>query len=235
MAMVKTNKLLNEHQVNALFSRVAPHYDLLNNVISLGTQKLWRHEMVNQLQVKATANALDVCCGTGDLAIELAKRIPNGRITGIDFNHKMLKLAFEKTKMIGNLVLVQGDAMHLPFDDNTFDIVTIGFGLRNVPDADQALSEIYRVLKPGGQFANLEMSQPTNPMVKFGWKAYFNIFPVMASIAGGNYRDYQYLKKTSQQFVSAHQLARMMKAAGFKEVHYQPLNFGAAALHFGNK
>lgn len=233
--MVKTNKLLNEHQVNALFSRVAPHYDLLNNVISLGTQKLWRHEMVNQLQVKATANALDVCCGTGDLAIELAKRIPNGRITGIDFNHKMLKLAFEKTKMIGNLVLVQGDAMHLPFDDNTFDIVTIGFGLRNVPDADQALSEIYRVLKPGGQFANLEMSQPTNPMVKFGWKAYFNIFPVMASIAGGNYRDYQYLKKTSQQFVSAHQLARMMKAAGFKEVHYQPLNFGAAALHFGNK
>ena len=235
MAMVKTNKLLNEHQVNALFSRVAPHYDLLNNVISLGTQKLWRHEMVNQLQVKATANALDVCCGTGDLAIELAKRIPNGRITGIDFNHKMLKLAFEKTKMIGNLVLVQGDAMHLPFDDNTFDIVTIGFGLRNVPDADQALSEIYRVLKPGGQFASLEMSQPTNPMVKFGWKAYFNIFPVMASIAGGNYRDYQYLKKTSQQFVSAHQLARMMKAAGFKEVHYQPLNFGAAALHFGNK
>ncbi|MBD5091459.1 MAG: bifunctional demethylmenaquinone methyltransferase/2-methoxy-6-polyprenyl-1,4-benzoquinol methylase UbiE [Lactobacillus sp.] len=233
--MVKTNKLLNEHQVNALFSRVAPHYDLLNNVISLGTQKLWRHEMVNQLQVKATANALDVCCGTGDLAIELAKRIPNGRITGIDFNHKMLKLAFEKTKMIGNLVLVQGDAMHLPFDDNTFDIVTIGFGLRNVPDADQALSEIYRVLKPGGQFASLEMSQPTNPMVKFGWKAYFNIFPVMASIAGGNYRDYQYLKKTSQQFVSAHQLARMMKAAGFKEVHYQPLNFGAAALHFGNK
>ncbi|MCD7129777.1 bifunctional demethylmenaquinone methyltransferase/2-methoxy-6-polyprenyl-1,4-benzoquinol methylase UbiE [Limosilactobacillus agrestis] len=233
--MVKTNKLLNEHQVNALFSRVAPHYDLLNNVISLGTQKLWRHEMVNQLQVKATANALDVCCGTGDLAIELAKRIPNGRITGIDFNHKMLKLAFEKTKMIGNLVLVQGDAMHLPFHDNTFDIVTIGFGLRNVPDADQALSEIYRVLKPGGQFASLEMSQPTNPMVKFGWKAYFNIFPVMASIAGGNYRDYQYLKKTSQQFVSAHQLARMMKAAGFKEVHYQPLNFGAAALHFGNK
>ena len=233
--MVKTNKLLNEHQVNALFSRVAPHYDLLNNVISLGTQKLWRHEMVNQLQVKATANALDVCCGTGDLAIELAKRIPNGRITGIDFNHKMLKLAFEKTKMIGNLVLVQGDAMHLPFGDNTFDIVTIGFGLRNVPDADQALSEIYRVLKPGGQFASLEMSQPTNPMVKFGWKAYFNIFPVMASIAGGNYRDYQYLKKTSQQFVSAHQLARMMKAAGFKEVHYQPLNFGAAALHFGNK
>jgi len=131
--------------------------------------------------------------------------------------------------------LVQGDAMALPFDDNSFDIVTIGFGLRNVPDADKALSEIYRVLKPGGQFVSLEMSQPTNPIIKVGWKAYFTAFPLMASLAGGHYHDYQYLKKTSQQFVSAHQLARMMKAVGFKEVHYQPLNFGAAALHFGDK
>lgn len=233
--MVQTNKLLNEHQVNALFSRVAPHYDLLNNVISLGTQKLWRRDLFKQLQVSPHANALDVCCGTGDLAIELAKRIPAGRVTGLDFNQQMLDLAFEKTKTIGNLFLIRGDAMRLPFDDNQFDIVTIGFGLRNVPDADQALSEIYRVLKPGGQFVSLEMSQPTNPLVKVGWKAYFNAFPVMASLAGGHFKDYQYLKKTSQQFVSAHQLARMMKAVGFKDVHYQLLNFGAAALHFGTK
>ncbi len=189
--MVQTNKLLNEHEVNNLFSRVAPRYDLLNNVISLGTQKIWRHEIFNQLQIKPTDNALDVCCGTGDLAIAIAKRISAGRVTGLDFNKEMLEIAKEKTKMIGNLFLVQGDAMALPFDDNSFDIVTIGFGLRNVPDADKALSEIYR--------------------------------------------DYQYLKETSQQFVSAHQLARMMKAVGFKEVHYQPLNFGAAALHFGDK
>ena len=232
--MVQTNKLLNEHEVNNLFSRVAPRYDLLNNVISLGTQKIWRHELFNQLQIKPTDNALDVCCGTGDLAIALAKRISAGRVTGLDFNKEMLEIAKEKTK-IGNLFLVQGDAMALPFDDNSFDIVTIGFGLRNVPDADKALSEIYRVLKPGGQFVSLEMSQPTNPIIKVGWKAYFTAFPLMASLAGGHYRDYQYLKKTSQQFVSAHQLARMMKAVGFKEVHYQPLNFGAAALHFGDK
>ncbi|MBB1080266.1 bifunctional demethylmenaquinone methyltransferase/2-methoxy-6-polyprenyl-1,4-benzoquinol methylase UbiE [Limosilactobacillus sp. STM2_1] len=233
--MVQTNKLLNEHQVNALFSRVAPNYDLLNNVISLGTQKLWRKTLFNQLTINPHANALDVCCGTGDLTIELAKRIPRGRVTGLDFNQKMLELAFEKTKSIGNLFLIQGDAMKLPFDDNSFDIVTIGFGLRNVPDADQALSEIYRVLKPGGQFVSLEMSQPTNPIIKLGWKAYFTAFPVMASLAGGHFKDYQYLKKTSQQFVSAHQLARMMRAVGFRKVHYQPLNFGAAALHFGDK
>lgn len=233
--MVQTNKLLNERQVNELFSRVAPNYDLLNNVISLGTQKLWRKELFKQLQINPRANALDVCCGTGDLAIDLAKHIPEGRITGLDFNQKMLDLAFEKTKQIGNLFLIKGDAMALPFDDNHFDIVTIGFGLRNVPDADKALSEIYRVLKPGGQFVSLEMSQPTNPVIKLGWKAYFEAFPVMASLAGGHFKDYQYLKKTSQQFVSAHQLARMMKAAGFKEVHYQKLNLGAAALHFGDK
>ncbi|WP_076459390.1 bifunctional demethylmenaquinone methyltransferase/2-methoxy-6-polyprenyl-1,4-benzoquinol methylase UbiE [Limosilactobacillus caccae] len=233
--MVQTNKILNEHQVNALFSRVAPRYDLLNNVISLGTQKLWRRELFSQLQIDPHANALDVCCGTGDLAIELAKHIPAGRVTGLDFNQEMLDLAFEKTKEIGNLFLIKGDAMALPFDDNRFDIVTIGFGLRNVPDADIALSEIYRVLKPGGQFVSLEMSQPTNPVVNVGWRAYFEAFPLMASIVGGHFKDYQYLKKTSQQFVSAHQLARMMKAAGFKEVHYQKLNLGAAALHFGEK
>ena len=175
--MVQTNKLLNEYEVNNLFSRVAPRYDLLNNVISLGTQKIWRHELFNQLQIKPTDNALDVCCGTGDLAIALAKRISAGRVTGLDFNKEMLEIANEKTKMIGNLFLVQGDAMALPFDDNSFDIVTIGFGLRNVPDADKALSEIYRVLKPGGQFVSLEMSQPTNPIIKVGWKAYFTAFP----------------------------------------------------------
>lgn len=109
--MVQTNKLLNEHEVNNLFSRVAPRYDLLNNVISLGTQKIWRHEIFNQLQIKPTDNALDVCCGTGDLAIALAKRISAGRVTGLDFNKEMLEIAKEKTKMIGNLFLVQGDAM----------------------------------------------------------------------------------------------------------------------------
>lgn len=146
-------------------------------MISLGTQKIWRHEIFNQLQIKPTDNALDVCCGTGDLAIALAKRISSGRVTGLDFNKEMLEIANEKTKMIGNLFLVQGDAMALPFDDNSFDIVTIGFGLRNVPDANKALSEIYRVLKPGGQFVSLEMSQPTNPIIKVGWKAYFTAFP----------------------------------------------------------
>lgn len=233
--MTKTNHIFNEEQVNHLFTEVAPHYDRLNDVISLGTQRWWRKRLFANLTISPRANALDVCCGTGDLAIELAKRIPDGRVTGLDFNQAMLDLAQEKTKMIGNLFLIKGDAMQLPFADNKFDVVTIGFGLRNVPDANQALREIYRVLKPGGQVAILEMSQPTNPVVKVGWRAYFKLFPAVAALAGGHKANYQYLGKTSQQFVSARQLCRMMTACGFRQVHYQPLNLGAAALHFGTK
>lgn len=233
--MGKTNRLLTEQQVNHLFTNVAPHYDLLNDVISLGTQRLWRKRLFADLKIKPNDNALDVCCGTGDLAIELAKRIPAGRVTGLDFNQAMLDLAKDKTKMIGNLFLIKGDAMHLPFADQQFNIVTIGFGLRNVPDANQALKEIYRVLKPNGQIAILEMSQPTNPIVKLGWQAYFKVFPHLAALAGGNAKNYQYLGQSSQQFVSAHELCQMMKEVGFKRVNYQSLNLGAAALHFGRK
>lgn len=233
--MAKTNHVLGEQAVNQLFTQVAPHYDRLNNVISLGTQRWWRHRLFQDLPVQPNDNALDVCCGTGDLAIELAKRVPRGRVTGLDFNQAMLDRAFEKTKMIGNLILIKGDAMQLPFDDNQFDVITIGFGLRNVPDADQALAEMYRVLKPGGHLAVLEMSQPTNPVVKFGWNAYFKVFPYLAQLAGGQAKNYKYLRQTSQEFVSANQLCHMMRQAGFHGVNYQTLNFGAATLHFGVK
>lgn len=235
MQLVKTNHLKNEEEVNQMFTRVAPHYDRLNNVISLGTQKIWRKKLLAGLEFKPGVKALDVCCGTGDLAISLANRLPQGRVTGVDFNDAMLKIANEKTRTIPNLILINGDAMDLPLDDNSFDIVTVGFGLRNVPDANKALAEIYRVLKPGGQLGVLEMSQPTNPVVKIGWQAYFKVFPYLAKLAGGQVKDYQYLQKTSQQFVSAKKLATMMENVGFKNVNYTPLNFGAAALHFGIK
>lgn len=233
--MARTNHVLEEADVNKLFTQVAPHYDRLNDVISLGTQRWWRHRLFQELELQPTDQALDVCCGTGDLAIELARRLPQGRVTGLDFNQAMLDHAFEKTKMIGNLILIKGDAMHLPFDDHQFDVITIGFGLRNVPDADQALAEMYRVLKPGGHLAVLEMSQPTNPVIKLGWQAYFQAFPYLAQLAGGQAADYKYLRKTSQEFVSASELCHMMRQAGFHGVNYQKLNFGAAALHFGVK
>ncbi|QZN92274.1 bifunctional demethylmenaquinone methyltransferase/2-methoxy-6-polyprenyl-1,4-benzoquinol methylase UbiE [Limosilactobacillus panis] len=236
--MTRTNNH-SEKEVNQLFSRIAGRYDLMNNVISLGTQELWRKKLFQQLKVAPGADCLDLCCGTGDLTIELARRSgPSGRVIGLDFNAAMLTIADKKIRQLDlskDIELVQADAMHLPFSDNSFSVVTIGFGLRNVPDADQVLRESYRVLKKGGQFACLEMSQPTNPLVKAGWRAYFRFFPWLAQLARASRKDYRYLKQTAQEFVSAKQLLAMMKVAGFKNCTYSPLNMGAAALHIGYK
>ncbi len=183
--------LTNQHpeeEVNQLFSRVAGKYDLMNNVISLGTQRAWRRAFFTQLDVAGGADCLDLCCGTGDLTIELAKRAGRtGRVIGLDFNQAMLDLAEKKVRDLDlqkDIELVKADAMHLPFADNSFDVVTIGFGLRNVPDANQVLAEVTRVLKPGGVFGCLEMSQPNNSLVRVGWKGYFKLFPLMAKAFG---------------------------------------------------
>lgn len=222
-----------------MFSRVAGKYDLLNNVISLGTQKSWRATLFDQLTLRAGMDCLDLCCGTGDLTIALARQAgPSGRTVGLDFNQEMLALAEQKVRRAGltkDIELVRADAMALPFPGKMFDVVTIGFGLRNVPDANQVLAEAYRVLKPGGQFACLELSQPTNPLVKAGWRAYFKLFPHLAQLFGGKAADYQYLQTTAQQFVSADQLLQMMQASGFHGCRYTKLNWGAGALHIGKK
>ncbi|MCT2918631.1 bifunctional demethylmenaquinone methyltransferase/2-methoxy-6-polyprenyl-1,4-benzoquinol methylase UbiE [Limosilactobacillus fermentum] len=234
--------LTNQHpeeEVNQLFSRVAGKYDLMNNVISLGTQRAWRRAFFTQLDVAGGADCLDLCCGTGDLTIELAKRAGRtGRVIGLDFNQAMLDLAEKKVRDLDlqkDIELVKADAMHLPFADNSFDVVTIGFGLRNVPDANQVLAEVTRVLKPGGVFGCLEMSQPNNSLVRVGWKGYFKLFPLMAKAFGGNYRDYRYLQQTSRAFVSAEKLKQMMEEAGMSSVTVTKLNFGAGAIHIGQK
>lgn len=233
--MALTNHLFNEHQVHDMFSRVAPHYDRLNDVVSLGTQRKWRKRFFNLLNLAPAARCLDVCCGTGDLTIELSRRCPYGQITGLDFNEKMLELAHQKAGNNPHINFVVGDAMHLPLASNQYDLVTIGFGLRNVPDANRCLKELYRVLKPGGQLGILEMSQPTNHLVRVGWKAYFAVFPYLARATGGNLDDYRYLRKSAEQFVGADRLKTMCQQAGFKKVHYQRLNLGAAAIHLAEK
>lgn len=236
--MTLTNKV-PEKDVHDLFTRVAPHYDKMNNLISLGTQNGWRKKFFNELKIKSGDFALDLCCGTGDLTIGLAKKVgPAGNVIGLDFNQKMLDLAtikICKQNLQKEIQLKHGDAMHLPYEDSSFDIVTIGFGLRNVPDADQVLKEIYRVLKPNGRIGILETSQPTNPIIKIGWNAYFKLFPGFAKLLGANISDYQYLSHTTAKFVSAEQLKRMLKDTGFVNVRVTKLNLGAGAIHIGIK
>lgn len=233
-----TNKV-PEKDVHDLFSRVAPNYDKMNDLISLGTQRLWRKKLFKKLAVKPGDFALDLCCGTGDLTIALAQQVgPSGNVVGLDFNEDMLALAYDKVLTAGvekEVQLRQADAMNLPYEDESFNIVTIGFGLRNVPDANQVLREVYRVLKPGGKFAVLETSQPTNPIVKVGWRAYFKLFPKFAKLLHSNVSDYQYLSQTTNKFVSANQLKQMFEQAGYHDVSITKLNLGAGAIHIGIK
>lgn len=237
--MTLTNRT-PEHTVAQLFDHIAPQYDRMNSVISLGTHRLWRRQVMDQMTVRPGDFALDLCCGTGDWTLALAQAVgPAGEVVGLDLSHEMLAVAQQKVRtahLQSQITLKQGDAMHLPYPDNTFNVVTIGFGLRNVPDAQQVLFEMTRVVKPGGQVVCLETSQPTNPVVHAGWQLYFgHVVPLMGRVVAHHYRAYDYLQRTTHQFVSAEQLAVMFTAAGLHHVHYRRFNLGAAAVHFGTK
>jgi len=229
-----------ERTVAQLFDHIAPQYDQMNSVISLGTHRLWRKQVMDQMMVRPGDFALDLCCGTGDWTLALAQAVgPAGRVVGLDLSAEMLAVATTKVRAAhqqGQITLRQGDAMHLPYPDNSFNVVTIGFGLRNVPDAQRVLDEMTRVVKPGGQVVCLETSQPTNPVVHAGWQVYFgHVVPLMGRVIAHHYQAYDYLQRTTHQFVSAEQLATMFTAAGLQAVHYQKFNLGAAAVHFGQK
>jgi len=228
-----------ESQVQGLFKRIAGNYDQMNNLISLGTHKHWRKVAMTKMALKPGSFVLDLCCGTGDWTIALAKATgPSGQVVGLDFSAEMLAVAKKKVAVAGlndRVTLVQGDAMTLPYSNDQFDVVTIGFGLRNVPDANQVLREMHRVVRPGGQVASLETSQPTQPVVKMGWKVYFKLVPMMAKIAVHDYHDYAYLQRTAAEFVNAKQLAQMYDNACFTHINYQTFDMGAAAVHLARK
>lgn len=228
-----------ETKVESLFDKIADNYDSMNSLISLGNHKHWRKLVMRQLNVQPGTFAIDVCCGTGDWTIALAKAVgPSGQVVGLDFSEEMLKIAQKKIIAAGlqdRITLVKGDAMHLPYDDNKFDLATIGFGLRNVPDANQVLHEMTRVIHNRGQVACLETSKPTNPIIKLGWKAYFKLVPIMAKLTVNKYQEYSYLQRTTAEFVSAAKLVEMFQDAGLTDVSYRQFTFGAAAFHLGTK
>ncbi len=229
-----------EQSVQAIFDKIAPQYDQMNSVISLGTHRVWRKRVMTMMAVRPGDFALDLCCGTGDWTLALAHAVgPAGRVAGLDFSPVMLQEATAKVraaKLNDRITLRQGDAMHLPYPDNSFNVVTIGFGLRNVPDANQVLREMARVVKPGGQVVCLETSQPTNPVIHAGWQVYFgHLVPLMGSVVAHHYQAYNYLQQSTHRFVSVTELAKMFREASLTHVHYHQFNLGAAAVHFGTK
>lgn len=233
----KENK---EHYVREMFNSIAGKYDLMNTLMSLGLDKSWRRFTVERSELRAGGVGLDVCCGTGMLAMELAGAAGNtGKVIGLDFSENMLEVARENLKdfsLRDNIELVQGNAMALPFPDNSFDCVTVGWGLRNVPDIMTALREMVRVVRPGGKVVSLDMAKPSAPVFKQAYWLYFEkLVPMMGKIWAGKKSAYSYLHDSAREFPHQADLAKMFAAAGLTETCYHDLSGGVVAVVEGRK
>jgi demethylmenaquinone methyltransferase / 2-methoxy-6-polyprenyl-1,4-benzoquinol methylase len=228
-----------EQRVHKVFEKISDNYDKMNSVISFQQHIRWRKDTMKRMAVKPGSKALDVCCGTADWTIALAEAVgPTGEVTGLDFSQNMLNVGIDKVNELGlkHVQLVHGNAMELPFPDDSFDYVTIGFGLRNVPDYLQVLKEMNRVLKPGGVAVCLETSQPTLLGYKQLYYLYFRfIMPMFGKLFAKSYEEYSWLQESARDFPGMKELARMFEKAGFKNVMYKPYSGGAAAVHMGYK
>jgi demethylmenaquinone methyltransferase / 2-methoxy-6-polyprenyl-1,4-benzoquinol methylase len=228
---------VRESQVRSMFDRIAGRYDLMNSVMSAGMHHRWRGRAADLAQIGPGASALDVCCGTGDLALELARRAgPRGRVVGLDFSAPMLDLAREKSRADGDRVgWVQGNALELPFEDGEFDAATVGFGARNVVDLERGIAEMARVVRPGGRVVILEITSPRRPPLKWFYAVWFDrIVPLLGALAGD--RDaYTYLPSSVRRFPPAEELAALMHEAGLRDVRYLMLAGGIIAIHSGTR
>jgi demethylmenaquinone methyltransferase/2-methoxy-6-polyprenyl-1,4-benzoquinol methylase len=223
-------------QVNRMFDRVAGRYDALNSVMTAGLHHRWRERAAARTHLQPGDSALDVCCGTGDLALELAQLVtPGGHVVGCDFSEPMLDLAREKTAERGadGVRFEWADALELPYDGERFDALTVGFGVRNLADLDRGLREMARVLKPGGRLVILEITQPARPPLSLFFSLWFDrIVPLLGSFSS-NPEAYAYLPESVRSFPSPHGLAEKMDAAGFGSIRYTVLAGGIIAIHSG--
>jgi demethylmenaquinone methyltransferase / 2-methoxy-6-polyprenyl-1,4-benzoquinol methylase len=223
-------------QVRTMFDRIAGMYDLMNTAMTAGMHHRWRERAVDRAEVGPGDAALDVCCGTGDLALELAGRVgPAGSVVGCDFSEPMLDLARAKAMRRGtsNARFEWADALELPYEDRSFDAATVGFGARNLADLDRGLAELARVLRPGGRLVILEISQPRRPPLSTFYSLWFDrVVPLLGTIAGDR-SAYTYLPDSVKRFPSPHGLAERMAACGLERVRYLVLAGGIITIHSG--
>jgi len=225
--------------VHGVFTNVASRYDIMNDVMSLGIHRLWKDAMMDWLAPRPHTRLLDVAGGTGDVSFRYLGRAPSAHATVLDMTESMLvagRQRAEAEEMSERLDWVVGDAMALPFRANSFDVYTISFGIRNVTRIPAALSEAYRVLKPGGRLMVLEFSQLPNPALQWAYDRYsFNVIPEMGKLIAGDRESYQYLVESIRNFPDQDRFAAMIGEAGFGQVRYRNLSMGIAALHSGWK
>jgi demethylmenaquinone methyltransferase/2-methoxy-6-polyprenyl-1,4-benzoquinol methylase len=223
-------------QVNRMFDRIAGHYDALNTVMTAGLHHRWRQRAAERAELRPGDAALDVCCGTGDLALELASRVtPGGSVVGCDFSEPMLDLAREKAAARGadGVRFEWADALQMPYDGGRFDAATVGFGVRNLADLDRGLRELGRVLKPGGRLVILEITQPQRPPLSTFYSLWFDrAVPLLGHFADDP-EAYSYLPESVRSFPSPLGLAEKMDRAGFGRIRYTVLAGGIIAIHSG--
>ncbi|MBQ4278968.1 MAG: bifunctional demethylmenaquinone methyltransferase/2-methoxy-6-polyprenyl-1,4-benzoquinol methylase UbiE [Rikenellaceae bacterium] len=226
-------------QVEQMFDRIAPVYDLLNHTLSFNIDRLWRRRLVRMAAAAAPRDVLDVATGTGDLALMLARRIDGATVTGVDLSAQMLAVGRDKIAAKGladRVRLVQGDAERLPFDDASFDAVTAAFGVRNFQDIPAGIGEMARVLRPGGTMLVLEFTMPRNKIFAAVYRFYFHrILPAVGGLLSRDRKAYRYLPSSVEEFAGACDLLEVMRAAGLGGCTRHPLMGGVAQIWRGVK
>lgn len=219
--------------VRDMFADIAPTYDLANSIMSARGHYRWRDEACELISLQPGESVLDICCGTGDFLHAARKKVgESGNLIGLDYCEPMLAVAAKKLDPKVKLTL--GDATYLPFADQQFNAVTVGWGLRNVPDLEATLKEVFRVLKPGGRFISIDMSQPNGPIAPISRWAYHVSVPLLGKILRQP-EAYAYLPKSTVKFVSREELKTAFESAGFKSVQFKSKFFGNIAIHWGIK
>ena len=229
--------------VREMFGRIAGRYDLMNRLMTFGRDRAWRRYTVSRLDFGLGAQdksrvVLDLATGTGDLAFEALAQHPDVRVVGLDFVPEMLALAQQKAgerePVSGDLALLAGDALHLPFADNTFDGIVTGFALRNVTDIPAAFAEMARVTRPGGRVACLEIAKPRTPLFRRLFGLYFyRLVPILGGWVTGQRSAYTYLPHSLTAFLTPDEIAEVMRRTGWRDVSYKRLMLGTVAVHVG--
>lgn len=222
-----------------IFNSIAPTYDLLNRALSMGIDQRWRNKFNKNLPNKNNLKVLDLATGTADVALTLAKDLRVGKVVGIDLSEGMISLGRKKIAKDKNghkIELQIGDGVEIPFEDESFDVITVAFGIRNFPDHVRSLHNMFRVLKPGGVVMVMEFGMPNNPIVSGSYKFYFrHLLPTIGNIVSGHKNAYTYLNKTVEDFPYGNDFTQLMKNAGFIDIQDNRLSYGIAHLYRGVK
>jgi ubiquinone/menaquinone biosynthesis methyltransferase len=220
--------------VRGLFATIADRYDLITVLLSGGLDRRWKARLIDRVEWSGSPMVLDLACGTGDIALAAAAR--GARVVGLDITHRMLQLAARKPQPSGRASFVTGDMMALPFPDTAFDVITTGYGLRNVPDLRGALAEVHRVLRPGGRMLALDFDRPANAAVRGVYLAYLTV--VGSALGLALHRDpdtYRYIPESIRRYPGASGVSRLAKDAGFSQCGHTPVLGGLMALHSATK